>query len=56
MSYLLLDDNYENKLERIVTKTFDKDTFVVSTPGLNGGSLVGIKSIEKTSLWGRIPE
>ena len=50
MSYLLLDDNYENKLERIVTKTFDKDTFVVSTPGLNGGSLVGIKSIEKTSL------
>ena len=35
MSYLLLDDNYENKLERIITKTFDKDTFVVSTPGLN---------------------
>ena len=50
MSYILLDDNYENKLERIVTKTFDKDTFVVSTPVLNGGSLVGIKSIEKTSL------
>ena len=50
MSYILLDDNYENKLERIVTKTFDKDTFVVSTPVLNGGSLIGIKSIEKTSL------
>ena len=50
MSYILLDDNYENRLERIVTKTFDKDTFVVSTPVLNGGSLVGIKSIEKTSL------
>ena len=50
MSYILLDDNYENKLERIVTKTFDKDTFVVSTPVLNGGSLVGIKSIEQTSL------
>ncbi len=50
MSYILLDDNYENKLERIVTKTFDKDSFVVSTPVLNGGSLVGIKSIEKTSL------
>ena len=45
MSYILLDDNYENKLERIVTKTFDKDTFVVSTPVLNGGSLVGIKII-----------
>ena len=50
MSYILLDDNYENNLERIVTKTFDKDTFVVSTPVLNGGSLIGIKSIEKTSL------
>lgn len=50
MSYILLDDKYKNKLERIVTKTFDKDTFVVSTPILNGGSLVGIKSIEKTSL------
>ena len=50
MSYVLLDDTYENKLQRIVTKTFDKDTFVVSTPVLNGGSLIGIKSIEKTSL------
>ena len=50
MSYILPDDNYENKLQRIVTKTFDKDTFVVSTPVLNGGSLIGIKSIEKTSL------
>lgn len=50
MSYILLDDNYEKKLQRIVTKTFDKDTFVVSTPVLNGGSLIGIKSIEKTSL------
>lgn len=50
MSYILIDYNYKNKLERIVTKTFDKDTFVVSTPVLNGGSLVGIKSIEKTSL------
>ena len=50
MSYILLDDNYEKKLQRIVTKTFDKDTFVVSTPVLNGGSLIGIKSIERTSL------
>ncbi|EKY28935.1 FAD dependent oxidoreductase [Clostridium celatum DSM 1785] len=50
MSYILIDDNYENKLQRIVTKTFDKDTFVVSTPILNGGSLIGIKSTEKTSL------
>ena len=54
MSYILLDDTYENKLERIVTKTFDKDTFVVSTPVLNGGSLIGIKSIEKTSLDGNL--
>ena len=50
MSYILLDDNYENKLGRVITKTFDKDTFVVSTPVLSGGSLIGIKSIEKTSL------
>lgn len=50
MSYILVEDNYKKKLSRIVTKTFDKDTFVVSTPILNGGSLIGIKSIEKTSL------
>ena len=50
MSYILVDDSYKNKLSRIITQTFDKDTFVVSTPVLNGGSLVGIKSIEKTSL------
>ena len=50
MSYILVDDSYENKLSRIITQTFDKDTFVVSTPVLNGGSLIGIKSIEKTSL------
>ena len=50
MSYILVDDSYKNKLSRIITQTFDKDTFVVSTPVLNGGSLIGIKSIEKTSL------
>lgn len=50
MSYILVDDSYENKLSRIITQTFDKDTFVVSTPVLNGGSLIGIKSIEKTNL------
>ena len=50
MSYILVDDNYKNKLSRIITQTFDKDTFVVSTPVLTGGSLIGIKSIEKTSL------
>ena len=48
MSYILVDDSYKNKLSRIITQTFDKDTFVVSTPVLNGGSLIGIKSIEKT--------
>ena len=47
MSYILLDDSYENKLQRIVTKTFDKDTFVVSTPVLNGGSLIGIRVLKK---------
>ncbi len=50
MSYLLLEDSYENKLNTIVTKTFDKDTFVVSNPVLNGGAIIGIKSSEKTSL------
>lgn len=50
MSYILVDDGYKNKLSTIITQTFDKDTFVVSTPVLNGGSLIGIKSIEKTSL------
>ena len=50
MSYLLIEDSKVNKLNKIVTKTFDKDTFVVSSPILNGGSLIGIKSIEKTSL------
>ena len=50
MSYLLVEDSKENRFTRIVTKTFDKDTFVVSSPVLNGGSIIGIKSIEKTSL------
>ena len=37
-------------INTIADEIYIKDTFVVSTPGLNGGSLVGIKSIEKTSL------
>lgn len=50
MSYLLVDDNYENKLNKIVIETFDKDTFVLSTPTTTSGSLIGIKSTERTSL------
>ena len=50
MSYILVDSKYINKLNNVVTQTFDKDTFVVSTPVINGGSLIGVKSIEKTSL------
>ena len=50
MSYILVDDKYKNKLNNVVTQTFDKDTIVVSTPVINGGSLIGVKSSEKTSL------
>ena len=50
MSYILVDDKYKNKLNNVVTQTFDKDTFVVSTPVINRGSLIGVKSSEKTSL------
>mgnify|MGYP004443389559 CR=1 FL=1 len=50
MSYLLIEDDKNNRLNKIVTQTFDKDTFVVSSPVLNGGYIIGIKSIEKTSL------
>ena len=50
MSYILVDSKYKNKLNNVVTQTFDKDTFVVSTPVINGGSLIGVKSNEKTSL------
>lgn len=50
MSYILADYNYKYKLNKIVTQTFDKDTFVVSTPTLNGASLIGIKSVDKTTL------
>ena len=50
MSYILVDSKYKNKLNNVVTQTFDKDTFVVSTPVINGGSLIGVKGIEKTSL------
>ena len=46
MSYILVDDKYKNKLNNVVTQ----DTFVVSTPVINGGSLIGVKSSEKTSL------
>lgn len=50
MSYLLVDDNYKNKLNKIVIETFDKNTFVLSTPTTTTGSLIGIKGTEKTSL------
>lgn len=50
MSYILVDNKYKNKLNNVVTQTFDKDTFIVSTPVINGGSLIGVKSSEKTSL------
>mgnify|MGYP006379998411 FL=1 len=50
MSYLLVDDNYKNKLNKIVIETFDKDTFVLSTPTTTSGALIGIKSTEKTTL------
>ncbi len=46
MSYLLVDDNYKNKLNKIVIETFDKDTFVLSTPTTTSGALIGIKSTE----------
>ena len=51
MSYLLVDDNYKNKLNKIVIETLDKDTFVLSSPTTTIGSLIGIKSTEKTSLF-----
>ncbi|AYE34340.1 NAD(P)/FAD-dependent oxidoreductase [Clostridium septicum] len=50
MSYLLVANNYKNKLKKIVIETLDKNTFVVSTPTTTTGSLIGIKSINKTSL------
>lgn len=50
MSYLLVEDSYKNKLNKIVIETFDKDTFVLSTPTTTTGTLIGIKSTEKTSL------
>lgn len=50
MSYLLVEESYKNKLNKIVIETFDKDTFVLSTPTTTTGTLIGIKSTEKTSL------
>lgn len=50
MSYLLVDDNYKNKLETVVIETFDKNSFVINTPTTTTGSLIGIKTTEKTSL------
>lgn len=50
MSYLLVDNNYNNKLSKIVIETFDKNTFVLSSPTITDGSLIGIKSVKKTSL------
>lgn len=50
MSYLLVDSNYKRNFNKIVIETFDKDTFVLSTPIINSGTLIGIKSTEKTSL------
>ena len=50
MSYLLVDDNYKNKLNKIVIETFDKNSFVISAPMTTSGSLIGIKTTKKSSL------
>lgn len=50
MSYLLVDENYKPKYNSIVIQTFDKDTFVLNAPTTTSGTLIGIKSVEKTSL------
>lgn len=50
MSYLLVDDSYKNNLNKIVIETFDKHNFLISAPLTGSGSLIGIKSTEKTSL------
>ena len=50
MSYLLVDDTYKNKLNKIVIETFNKNSFLLSAPMTSSGSLIGIKTTEKTSL------
>ena len=44
MSYYLIDSNFEKKLKNIVIKVLDDNNFILSTPSISGGSIVGIKN------------
>lgn len=50
LSYLIVDEKYNNKLKKIVIETFDKNTFVLSSPTTSSGNLIGIKTTVKTTL------
>lgn len=44
MNYLLLGDNIQDPLNRIVINDLDEDDFIVNIPNISGGSIVGIKN------------
>lgn len=44
MSYLVLEDNLESPLNKVVIKVIDDHAFVINIPNLSGGSVIGIKT------------
>lgn len=44
MNYLLLGDNIQDPLNRIVINDLDEDDFIVNIPNISGGSILGIKN------------
>ena len=46
MRYLQIDENIDNPLSKIVINNLDENSFVINTPILSGGSLLGVKTSE----------
>lgn len=44
MSYLVVDENIEGQMNKVVISNLDEHSFVLNTPNLSGGSIIGVKT------------
>lgn len=44
MNYFLAEDKIKNSLKKIVVNVIDEQTFVISSPMINGGTMFGVKN------------
>ncbi|WP_297638152.1 FAD-dependent oxidoreductase [uncultured Clostridium sp.] len=50
MNYLFTEGKVEKNLSKIITKVLDDDTFIISSPMINGDTMIGIKYKEKLNI------